>query len=122
MECCWEDGIVASRIHNQPRSNPSGGDFYNELHSVRYGKHPLRQMCLKSNRGPRPAVSAGLGANDLRTCWKVIPIGKSVPVSILRGEPPDLSSILVSPSEALFERRFVLCPVPLESQAGRDLV
>jgi len=32
----------------------------------------------------------------------VIPIGKSEPVSIVRGEPPDLSSILVSPSEALF--------------------
>jgi len=31
----------------------------------------------------------------------VIPIGKSEPVSIVRGEPPDLSSILVSPSEAL---------------------
>jgi hypothetical protein len=27
---------------------------------------------------------------------------KSEPVSIVRGEPPDLSSILVSPSEALF--------------------
>jgi hypothetical protein len=33
---------------------------------------------------------------------KLIPIGKSEPLSIVRGEPPDLSSILVSPSEALF--------------------
>src|SRR5215468_3044731 len=47
---------------------------------------------------------------------------KSEPVSIVRGEPPDLSSILVSRSEALFSRRFVLCLVPLESQAGTDLV
>jgi hypothetical protein len=30
----------------------------------------------------------------------LIPIGESEPVSIVRGEPPHLSSILVSPSEA----------------------
>ncbi len=32
----------------------------------------------------------------------VILIGKSEPVSIVREEPPDLSSILVSPCEAPF--------------------
>ncbi len=32
----------------------------------------------------------------------VIPIGRSEPVSIVKGEPPDRSSILVSPSEAIF--------------------
>jgi hypothetical protein len=47
---------------------------------------------------------------------------ESEPISIVRGEPSELSSILVSPSEAPFQRRFVLCLVPLESQAGRDLV
>jgi hypothetical protein len=52
----------------------------------------------------------------------VIPIGNSEPVSIFRGEPPNLSSILVSAAEALFSRRFVLGLVPLESQAGMDLV
>ena len=52
----------------------------------------------------------------------MIPIGESEPISIVRGEPAELSSILVSPSEAPFQRRFVLCLVPLESQAGRDLL
>jgi hypothetical protein len=52
----------------------------------------------------------------------MIPIGKSEPLSIVRGGPPDLSSILVSPSEALFSSRFVLCLGPLESHAGRDLL
>jgi hypothetical protein len=50
----------------------------------------------------------------------LIPIGKSKPVSIVSGEPPDLASILVPPSEALLQRRFVLWLVPLKSQAGMD--
>ena len=52
----------------------------------------------------------------------LIPIGESEPISIVRGEPSELSSILVSPSAAPFQRRFVLCLVPLESQAGMDLL
>jgi hypothetical protein len=52
---------------------------------------------------------------------RLIPIGTSEPVSIVRGEPPELSSILVFPSEVL-QRRFVLCLVSLESKAGMDLV
>ena len=47
---------------------------------------------------------------------------ESEPISIVRGEPSELSSILVSASEAPFQRRFVLCLVPLESQAGMDLL
>src|SRR5262249_44395981 len=47
---------------------------------------------------------------------------KSAPVSSVRGEPPELSSIFVSASEAVVSRRFVLGLAPLESQAGRDLV
>src|SRR5262249_61806104 len=47
---------------------------------------------------------------------------ESEPISIVRGEPSELSSILVSASEAPFQRRFVLGLVPLESQAGRDLL
>ena len=43
-----------------------------------------------------------LGPHALRIQWHVIPIGKSEPVSIVRGEPPDLSSILVYRSEAPF--------------------
>ena len=52
---------------------------------------------------------------------RLIPIGTSEPVSIVREEPADQSSMLVSPSKAL-QRRFVLCLTSLESQAGRDLV
>ena len=52
----------------------------------------------------------------------LIPIGKPERVSIVGGEPPDLSSILASLSEAPLSRRFVLCLVPVEGQAGMDLV
>jgi len=49
------------------------------------------------------ASASGLLDADFRgaAIW-LIPIGKSEPISIVKGEPPDLSSILVSPSEALF--------------------
>jgi hypothetical protein len=46
----------------------------------------------------------------------------SAPISIVWREPPELSSILVSPSESLFSSRFVLCLVPPKSHAGMDLV
>jgi hypothetical protein len=41
-------------------------------------------------------------SETVRTSASMIPIGQSEPVSIVRGEPPELSSIRVSPSEALF--------------------
>ena len=40
------------------------------------------------------------------------PIGESEPVTIVWREPPELSSILASPSEALFSSCFILCLVP----------
>jgi hypothetical protein len=63
---------------------------------------------------------------DAELAWarssKVRENRNSEPISIVSGESPDLSSIVVSPSEALFSSRFVLCLVPLESHAGRDLL
>jgi hypothetical protein len=53
--------------------------------------------------------------------YVLIPIGNSAPILIVRGEPPELSSILVFPSEALFSSRFVLCLVPPKNHAGKDL-
>ena len=41
----------------------------------------------------------------------VIPIGKSEPSSIVWREPPELSSILASPSEAHVSDRFIFCLV-----------
>src|SRR5262249_47479296 len=65
----------------------------------------------------RPLSHAMLAPRDA-----LIPIGESEPIPIVRGEPPAPSSVLVSPSGAPFQRHFVLCLVPLESQAGRDLL
>jgi hypothetical protein len=66
------------------------------------------------------AIGVSIGA--VTDSITVILIGESEPISIVRGEPSELSSILVSASEAPFQRRFVLGLVPLESQAGRDLL
>jgi hypothetical protein len=57
-----------------------------------------------------------------RARQRLIPIGKSEPVSIVWRQPPELPTILVSPSEALFSSRFVLCLVPPKIHAGMSLV
>jgi hypothetical protein len=55
-------------------------------------------------RGQEPKTLSKRAHNSLleEAGLTMIPIGKSEPLSIVRGEPPDLSSILVSPSEAPF--------------------
>jgi hypothetical protein len=56
-----------------------------------------------SFRGQIPLVAPG--------SLVVTPIGKSEPSSIVWREPPELSSILASPSEAPVQDRFILCLV-----------
>jgi hypothetical protein len=43
---------------------------------------------------------------SLGTATSLIPIGESEPISLVRGEPSELTSILVSASEAPFQKAF----------------
>jgi hypothetical protein len=76
-----------------------------ELHLVFPNAQFPHAMPVSTGSNSAPAAACCASENSWSGNWlppRVIPIGKSEPVSIVRGEPPDLSSILVFPSEALF--------------------
>jgi predicted nuclease of restriction endonuclease-like (RecB) superfamily len=106
-----ELGVGFTFVARQKRITIDNEDYYIDL--------------LLFHRKLRGLVAVELKLDAFKAADKgqmVIPIGNSAPISIVRGEPPDLSSILVSPSEALFSSRFVLCLVPPKSHAGMGLV